>query len=144
MLSDIMASIYVTLETYQGIYEISNSHPHKLVNVDAYRLEQAMINLVVNAIKYSPNGEKIYIFTEQVDNYIVIGVEDQGIGISKEDLPFIFDNFYRGEKSRSRQYGGTGLGLSIVKYIVEAHAGYMTVKSEVGKGSTFKMHLPIA
>jgi signal transduction histidine kinase len=143
MMANMMLSIEVNFKTYQGTYEISKNHPHKLISADSFRLEQALINLVVNAIKYSPNGEKIRVFTKQIDNYVVITVEDGGIGIGKEDLPFIFENFYRGEKSRSREYGGTGLGLSIVKYIAEAHGGYVTVKSELGKGSAFKLCLPL-
>jgi len=143
MMGNMMGSIEVNFKTYQGTYEIGNNHPHKLISADSFRLEQALINLVVNAIKYSPNGGKIHVFTKQVDNYAVITVEDAGMGIGKEDLPFIFENFYRGEKSRSRQYGGTGLGLSIVKYITEAHGGYITVKSEREKGSTFKLYLPL-
>ncbi len=143
MMSNMMSAVEVTLKAYQGAYEMSSSHPHKLISADSFRLEQALMNLVVNAIKYSPNGEKIWVFTEQVDNYAVIGVRDEGMGIGKEDLPFIFESFYRGEKSRSRAYGGTGLGLSIVKYITEAHGGYITVKSEIGKGSTFKIYLPM-
>lgn len=143
MMENMIGSLEINLKAYGGPYGIENNKNHKLVLVDSFRMEQAVMNLIVNAIKYSHEGELIRIFTEQVDNFVVIGVEDKGMGISKEDLPFIFENFYRGEKSRSRKYGGTGLGLSIVKYIAEAHDGYITVKSELGKGSTFKLFLPM-
>jgi signal transduction histidine kinase len=106
-------------------------------------MEQAVANLVTNAVKYSKENGSIHIGIKREENMVVLQVEDDGLGIGKEDLPFIFEHFFRGEKSRSRQFGGTGLGLSIVKYIVEAHGGYITVKSQLGEGSVFKIYLPL-
>lgn len=129
---------------FRGSLEIDYDIPHVLVSLDTPRIEQAIINLVTNAIKYSKDNGSIKISITREENMVVIQVEDDGLGISKEDLPFIFEHFFRGEKSRSRQYGGTGLGLSIVKYIVEAHDGYINVKSELGRGSLFKIYIPLS
>lgn len=106
--------------------------------------EQAMINLIDNAIKYSPDNSQVEI-TATLDHHIVqIAVNDQGPGIPAEHLSRIFERFYRIDKARSRQMGGTGLGLSLVKYIMQAHDGQITVTSEVGKGSCFTLHIPHA
>ena len=105
-------------------------------------LEQAVINLADNAIKYSPEQSTVHIAGEKTPDGLVIRVKDQGIGIPREHLPRLFERFYRVDKSRSRKAGGTGLGLAIVKHIVLAHGGYVTVDSRPGKGSTFEIHLP--
>ena len=106
-------------------------------------LEQVLVNLLDNAIKYSHEKGKIRVSTVEKDqNEIQILVEDDGVGISKEDLPRIFERFYRVDKGRSKELGGTGLGLSIVKHIVQAHGGKVWAESEPGKGSTFYITLP--
>ena len=102
----------------------------------------AIINLLSNAIKYSESS-KIDVITEQEDNQIRISVKDYGIGIQEQHLDKLFSRFYRVDKARSRQTGGTGLGLAIVKHIAQLHKGYVSVKSEVGKGSTFRIILPL-
>jgi signal transduction histidine kinase len=135
-----LKSIFQTYE-FKYIYEIKKIK--KIVSVDSFRIEQAVLNLVINSIKYSDKKKELKIFTEENENYCVIGVEDQGIGISKEDIPFIFDVFYRSEKSRSKKFGGTGLGLSIVKSILEAHEGTVSVKSIIAKGTIIKLYIPI-
>jgi two-component system, OmpR family, phosphate regulon sensor histidine kinase PhoR len=106
-------------------------------------LEQAIVNLVDNAIKYSESGKTIRVAVDQRTHELAIKVIDQGCGIPKEHLSRIFERFYRVDKARSRKVGGTGLGLSIVKHIAHAHAGRVTVESSPGRGSTFSIHLPV-
>ena len=104
-------------------------------------LEQAVVNLVDNAIKYSPGDSHVEVSGESVDAEAVIRVDDEGRGIEPDHLPRIFERFYRTDKARSRQLGGTGLGLSIVKHIAEAHGGRASVESYPGRGSSFAIHL---
>jgi len=106
-------------------------------------LEQAVINLIDNAIKYSPHNSNVEVCAHIIDKELEICVKDQGGGIAEEHLPRIFERFYRVDKARSRAIGGTGLGLSIVKHIAQVHGGYVSVESKLGQGSTFKIHLPI-
>lgn len=113
-----------------------------IANVDAALLEQAMVNLIDNAIKYSPDGSVVIITLLQREGEILIQVDDQGYGIATEHLARIFERFYRVDAGRSRKLGGTGLGLAIVKHIVQAHQGYVTVESKLGLGSNFTIHLP--
>ncbi len=105
-------------------------------------LEQAIVNLVDNAVKYSAAGGTVKIRGFEDGSEIVVEVKDSGCGIPKDDLPRIFERFYRVDKARSRSLGGTGLGLSIVKHIANLHRGQVTVESEVGKGSVFKLKIP--
>lgn len=113
-----------------------------LIQADAFRIEQMMINLIDNAIKYSQQG-KIGLNLSKKDNFVFIEVKDSGFGIPKEHLSRIFERFYTVDKSHSRKSGGTGLGLSIVKHIVQSHNGEIMVESELGKGTSFKIKLPI-
>jgi len=105
-------------------------------------LEQAVINLLDNAIKYSPTGQTVHLEANLAETEVVISVRDHGCGISREHLPRIFERFYRVDKARSRKLGGTGLGLAIVKHIAQVHRGAATVESVIGQGSTFFIHLP--
>jgi two-component system phosphate regulon sensor histidine kinase PhoR len=105
-------------------------------------LEQAVVNLLDNAIKYSDANSLVRVEAGQEHDGIVVRVHDQGRGIGKEHLPRLFERFYRADKARSRDLGGTGLGLAIVKHIAQAHGGRVSVKSTIGKGSTFTIHLP--
>jgi len=118
--------------------------PHSLaVEADRNYLEQISINLLDNAIKYTPEGGMITISVIEKDQReVLVSVQDTGIGIPKEDLPRIFERFYRVDKGRSQELGGTGLGLSIVKHLVQAHGGKVWVDSQPGKGSTFYFTLP--
>jgi two-component system phosphate regulon sensor histidine kinase PhoR len=109
---------------------------------DPTLLEQAVVNLLDNAIKYSEPDSAIHVSASLNDSEVKIMVKDQGIGIAKKHLPRLFERFYRVDKARSRKMGGTGLGLAIVKHIAQAHGGRVTVKSELGKGSSFTIHLP--
>jgi two-component system phosphate regulon sensor histidine kinase PhoR len=110
--------------------------------VNASLLEQAIVNLVDNAIKYSNLGSDVRIEALQTETQILIHVHDHGCGIAKEHLGRLFERFYRVDKARSRKLGGTGLGLAIVKHIANSHKGSVTVESTVGQGSTFTLHLP--
>ncbi|WP_380024885.1 sensor histidine kinase [Effusibacillus consociatus] len=113
-----------------------------LVWGDGLRMEQILINLIDNAIRYTEQGE-ISVQLQGVDrDQVMVSVEDTGIGIPKTELPFIFERFYRVEKSRSRQYGGTGLGLAIVKKLVELQGGSIEVFSQLGKGTRFEIKFP--
>jgi two-component system phosphate regulon sensor histidine kinase PhoR len=105
-------------------------------------LERAVGNLVDNAIKYTPEGGRIRVSAKPDDGHVVIEVSDTGIGIPPEDVPRVFERFYRVDKSRSREMGGTGLGLSIVKHVVHVHGGTVDVESVVGKGTTIRVRLP--
>ncbi|CAM3754182.1 two-component system histidine kinase PnpS [Mesobacillus zeae] len=112
-----------------------------VIEGDANRLKQVMINLVNNALTYTPDGGTVFISIRDNRDAVVIKVKDTGIGIEKEEIPRIFERFYRIDRARSRNSGGTGLGLAIVKHIVEAHKGSIQVKSEVGKGTAFYIRL---
>ena len=109
---------------------------------DPLLLEQAVVNLLDNAIKYSGEGKIVWVEAVQSGKEIILSVRDQGCGIEKNHLPRLFERFYRADKARSRQLGGTGLGLAIVKHIAQAHGGHVAVESTHGKGSTFSIHLP--
>jgi two-component system, OmpR family, phosphate regulon sensor histidine kinase PhoR len=111
-------------------------------NIEPVLFEQAMVNLIGNAIKYSGEKSKIQINAVKTDSGVSLSIKDSGVGISKKHLPRLFERFYRVDKARSRDQGGTGLGLAIVKHIVQAHGGHVSVKSTPGKGSTFTIHLP--
>lgn len=111
------------------------------VAADKERIRQALINLVHNAIKFNNPGGKIVISTKRDKEFVIVSVSDTGMGISKDDLPHIFERFYKADKARSR--GGSGLGLAIAKHTVQAHGGNITVNSEEGKGSTFIFNLPL-
>jgi two-component system phosphate regulon sensor histidine kinase PhoR len=121
-----------------------NEIPSSLaVQADRDYLEQILINLLDNAIKYTPEGGRVTVSAIERDSKdIQFSVEDNGIGIPKEDLSRIFERFYRVDKGRSKELGGTGLGLSIVKHLVQAHGGRVWVESQIGKGSTFYLTLP--
>ncbi|MDE8565558.1 ATP-binding protein [Anoxybacillus rupiensis] len=112
------------------------------IYADGLRMEQIVINLIENAIRYTEKGFiKIELSYDQ--DKVKILIEDTGIGIPKEDLPFLFERFYRVEKSRSREFGGTGLGLAIVKQLVKLQNGTIHVSSEVGRGTSFELTFPI-
>lgn len=120
----------------------NNTYQLPSIYADGFRMEQIFITLIENGIRYTDKGFiKIELSNDQ--NKVKILIEDTGIGIPKEDLPFLFERFYRVEKSRSREYGGTGLGLAIVKQLVELQNGTIQVTSEVGKGTSFKLTFPI-
>jgi len=109
---------------------------------DPVRLRQMVWNVVVNGIKYTQQGGEVKISVRGKGDGVLIIIQDNGIGISEEDLPLIFNRFYRVDKARSRQEGGTGLGLSICKFIVDAHKGSIDIESKLDEGTKFKITLP--
>jgi len=120
----------LTFEPYAGNIQVS---------ADKDRIAQVFNNILTNAIKYSPKGASIRVWVHEDKNFVKISVKDTGMGISKEDLPRIFERFYRVDKARSRAMGGTGLGLAIAKEIMEGHGGSILAESEYGKGTTMTM-----
>ena len=125
-------------------YELVRDYPITSVwiEIDTDKMTQVIDNILNNAIKYSPDGGKITVSMKTTDDQMILSISDQGLGIAKEDLPKIFDRFYRVDKARSRAQGGTGLGLAIAKEIIKQHNGFIWAKSEYGKGSTFTIVLP--
>jgi len=111
--------------------------------INAPLLEQAIVNLLDNAIKFSPTASTVRVSVERQNGEAIIAVEDHGLGIEAEHLPRLFERFYRTDKARSRAVGGTGLGLSIVKHVAQSHGGHVSVDSTLGVGSTFRVHLPV-
>lgn len=115
-----------------------------IVPINPQLIEQAVVNLLDNAIKYSDEGGTVDLRAEETTTGVVIHVADTGCGIAAEHLPRVFERFYRVDRARSRKLGGTGLGLAIVKHIAHAHGGTVTAESTPGQGSTFTIHLPRA
>ena len=125
-------------------YELVRDYPITSVwiEMDTDKMTQVIDNILNNAIKYSPDGGKITVTMKTTDDQMILSISDQGLGIPKQDLPRIFDRFYRVDRARSRAQGGTGLGLAIAKEIIKQHKGFIWAKSEYGKGSTFTIVLP--
>jgi two-component system sensor histidine kinase VicK len=114
-----------------------------VIKGDRHRIDQLLINIIGNAIKYTPERGRITVQLYCEKDYVVISVEDNGIGIPEQDLGRIFERFYRVDKARSRQMGGTGLGLAIAKEIAVLHGGNITAKSKLGKGTQIYIELPM-
>ncbi|MBT2686446.1 two-component system histidine kinase PnpS [Bacillus sp. ISL-37] len=121
--------------------KLSQPSEEAVIEGDPDRLKQVLINLVSNAITYTPNGGSVEISLTDQEDSVSIVVKDSGIGIEKSEITRIFERFYRVDKARSRNSGGTGLGLAIVKHIVEAHKGHIEVDSQIGKGTAFTIKL---
>ena len=113
---------------------------------DLTRLRQLMLNLVTNAIKYTPRGGRVTISLTRGEEVVTLTVEDTGIGIAAADLPYVFERFWRADRVRSRasERGGFGLGLAICQWIAQAHGGQLSVVSRLGRGSAFSVTLPLA
>jgi two-component system phosphate regulon sensor histidine kinase PhoR len=133
--------------------KLANKHLNMVVDVspdlpmiraDRVRLQEALYNLLDNAVKYSDEHGDIRLTARRCDEQIILSVSDNGIGISSEDLPRIFERFYRVDKARSHDsIRGTGLGLAIVKHIAQLHGGRVEAESELGKGTTIRVMLPV-
>jgi len=149
ILNEVVAQMDILAQEKRLRIEIINHQEDIWIFADSLRLRELFLNLISNGIKYTEEGGVIRItVTKEVQNglkkqFLKVIVSDTGIGISKEDQLRIFDRFYRVDKARSREEGGSGLGLSICKWIVESHQGEIKVESEVGKGSSFIVRLPI-
>ncbi|OGO00297.1 MAG: hypothetical protein A2Y59_05635 [Chloroflexi bacterium RBG_13_52_14] len=145
-LSELLASIAADAEILcrdKSIEFRSDLTDSILVTGDRAKLREMFLNLLDNAIRYSPDGGTISLTLRRAEEMAVITIADTGIGIPEKDIPHIFERFYRVDKARSREEGGAGLGLSICKYIVEVHGGRIEVTSQPGNGSTFSVCLPI-
>ena len=115
-----------------------------LFNIDYDHMRTAIMNIVSNSVKYTPDGGRVLLSTEIVGGFININVQDTGIGISQADLPHIFDRFFRVKGKATRHITGSGLGLALVKQVVEAHQGYIDVQSTSQVGTTFTLSFPLA
>lgn len=131
------------LASGKGIAITTHIGEQVYIQGDEMRLRQLLLNLIDNAIKYTPYGGKVALSLGKDREYAYITVKDTGVGIAKEDHGRIFERFYRVDKSRSREIDGTGLGLAICKWITDAHGGFISVASEINKGSTFTVTLPL-
>ena len=127
----------------QGITLSYSCNDLKPVMADPKNIEEIFNNLITNAINYSPDGGNVTVSAQGFGEYLEIKVSDTGVGISPEELPKIFDKFYRVKSPKTRQVMGTGLGLAIVKGVVEAHRGTIDVESVPDKGTTFRILLPV-
>ena len=147
-LSDLVQDLYLQSRI---LCETKKIEIHLLLEVDEeirirgddLRLRQMFLNLISNGIKYTSENGHLKIVLAMDNGFARVDINDSGIGMPAEHLPHIFDRFYRVDKARNRMDGGTGLGLAIVKWIAEAHGGGISVTSEVGKGSSFSVRLPI-
>ena len=139
MLSDAIQDVQLTAHHHQIIKTGEVGHD---VSADKERLKQVLINLLTNAIKYSPKANKVFVNVTQKDGQVTVAIKDTGIGIRKENLGKIFDRYYR-EEERAHHFQGLGIGLSIAHDIVQRHNGKLWVESEAGKGSTFYFTVPI-
>jgi signal transduction histidine kinase len=142
--TELLRTVYETFKSASSKHKIILTIPEKSETIlfDKNKMIQVMTNLLSNALKYSPDGGNITISMEDKDGKIVTTVKDEGLGISKEDLPRIFEKFYRVESDAVKKIGGTGIGLPIVKYMIDLHNGSIDVKSEIGKGSEFTFSIP--
>lgn len=141
-LESIIASRQLMLDNLSLTCEIGADKSDVIVSIDQQRLGQAVINMIENSIRYTPKGGHIFINVSEKEAGVTIEIQDNGIGIRKEDLPQIWERFYRVDQSRTSESGGSGLGLAIVKEIVEVHGGSVDVKSTEGKGTSFYLNIP--
>lgn len=144
-LHQIVHDVLHTLEKNAAKKRISLAYENGrscIIEGDRLRIQQILFNLVTNAISYTPPRGKVTVTLSEENDHVKLSVNDTGIGIEKEEIPRIFERFYRVDKARSRNSGGTGLGLAIVKHLVDAHKGDIVVDSELGKGSCFTVLLP--
>lgn len=142
LLEDCIASLLPVAEKKRIRLSLEAGEGNAEAFCDSEAVHQIMSNLIDNAIKYTPEGGDVRVLTSRRDSGVEVRVADSGMGIPAEDLPRLFERFYRVDKARSRELGGTGLGLAIVKHLVKAQTGDVWVESEVGKGSTFAFTLP--
>jgi two-component system, OmpR family, sensor histidine kinase BaeS len=110
--------------------------------LDRQRLGQIVVNLLTNALKFTPQGGKVFVELKEEEHAVLIIISDTGIGMNEDDLRFVFERFFRVEKSRDRKSGGSGIGLTIVKKLVEAHGGTIRMESRLGEGTSVEIHLP--
>lgn len=142
LLESCLQHVKLALENRNGnLKRFFNAGPTTL-DVDANHLSNAFINLLDNALKYSPEAPIITVETERIEDYFILRIKDQGMGMTREEQKHIFERFYRVTKGDRHNIKGHGLGLSYAKGIIEAHGGQLSVESEKGRGSTFTVFLP--
>lgn len=146
---DISQQIGHVIQNFENEFHKKNitlqySGDSKTIEADRDKISQVFINLISNALKYTPEGGRVLVCLKDMGDLVEIDVEDNGVGIAQEDLPYVFERFYRADRSRNRLTGGSGLGLSIAKAIVMSHGGEIRVESTVGKGTVIKVWLPDA
>ncbi|CUA79549.1 ATP-binding protein [Anoxybacillus suryakundensis] len=127
----------------KGVRLLVDMNDELVVSFDPDRIEQVMTNLIDNALRHTDDGGEVRVIVAADEEVVRISVQDSGTGIPEEDLPFVFERFYKADKARTRGRSGTGLGLAIAKNIVEAHKGTITVHSKLGEGTTFTFALPL-
>lgn len=140
LIKGVAANFAVQFKNRNISFNLKGEKP--VIKADKDKISQVFINLLSNSMKYTPDGGAIEINIKGVNDAVKIDLHDTGTGIPSEDLPYIFERFYRADKSRNRATGGAGIGLTIVKSIVEAHKGTITVESELNKGCTFAVTIP--
>ena len=144
IVSECVYKMNISAKQKNQVLEFSSDLDIPEIMGDRDRIEQVIVNILSNAIKYTPEKGRIEVNLKLVEDSILVKVADNGIGIPKDDLPRLFERFYRVDKARSRMLGGTGLGLSIAKQIVEAHKGQIKIQSEYGYGTEVFISLPAA
>lgn len=142
-LEDVYNTMQIEAQKRRHNFSLELQDPLPEICGDRQRIEQVLINMISNAMKYTPDGGRITVTAGRIENNVWVSVRDNGIGIPQQDVPKVFDRFYRVDKARSRESGGTGLGLSIAKEIVVRHDGNISLKSRQGKGTVVTMTLPI-
>ncbi|OGO09295.1 MAG: hypothetical protein A2Y61_06345 [Chloroflexi bacterium RBG_13_60_13] len=144
-LDRILLDVLVEMRPLAARHDLQLEHfEPAVVQGDADRLKQFLLNLLDNSIKYTPAGGKISVRLDRTASEVALSIRDTGVGIASEDIPHVFDRFYRADPARGRDPGGSGLGLSIVKWIVEQHEGRIAFESELGKGTKVTVYLPVA
>jgi signal transduction histidine kinase len=142
VINEVLSDARILAEMRSQTIEAVDMQPVK-INGDRMRLYQLFFNIIDNAIRYGKESGKIWITVKPGDMWTIVEIRDNGPGIAAEDLPYIFDRFYRAQKDRARKTGGSGLGLSICQLIVQSHDGKIEVESSLEEGSVFKLSFPV-
>jgi heavy metal sensor kinase len=145
-LGDLVSSVVQAMQPLalqRGVQLAERAQPHVRISGDQTRLSQLLINLVDNALRYTSRGGNVNVAIKEQAGWAELRVEDTGIGIAAEHLPHLFERFYRADPARARTDGGSGLGLAIAQWIAQAHGGGISIESELGRGSTFTVRLPL-
>jgi heavy metal sensor kinase len=146
-LGDLASSVVQSMQplaAQRGVELTEQLQPNAFVSGDQTRLTQLLINLVDNALRYTPSGGRVSVVVTEQDGWVNLRVADTGVGIAAEHVPHLFERFYRADPARARSDGGAGLGLAIAQWITHAHGGQISVDSELGRGTTFSVRLPLA
>ena len=143
MLGDVLKKIKPQIEEKRLTFEVSIPEKLPEPRIDKDKIATVLVNLLGNAVKYTPAGGRVAFRVHATDQNLEIDVEDTGVGIAENELPKVFDKFFRSDDPRVQEQKGTGLGLALVQEVVRLHGGRVSVDSEIDKGSTFQIVLPI-